>query len=354
MRKICLVGQFPPPVHGLSKALQIMLNSRRFNEKFALSFVDIKDNKKIANHLSQVGSSSADIYYFTISQTKMGNLRDMFILWRLLGKKKKVVIHYHGGYYKQLYKAFNPIQRVMNKRLISRVDTMIVLSESLKDLFTDIVSPEKIKICENCIEDGSLLSEAEFQDKLDKLGQGKERLEVLYLSNFIKSKGYFELLEAANRLKKEPVLFHFAGNFFKEEDKQEFFEYVKVHELENIVRYHGVVMGQEKKNLLAQCDIFALPTYYPNEGQPISIIEAMGNGLTVISTNHAGIPDIVTLNNGYLIRKQQPEDIVLAVRELLADRSKLVAFARENRKTTLMNFKEADYINRLEMIMDEV
>ena len=39
--------------------------------------------------------------------------------------------------------------------------------------------------------------------------------------------------------------------------------------------------------------MFILPTRYPNEGQPISILEAMGNAMFIITTDHAGIPDVV-------------------------------------------------------------
>mgnify|MGYP000702411530 FL=1 len=46
-----------------------------------------------------------------------------------------------------------------------------------------------------------------------------------------------------------------------------------------------------------------MPTRYPNEGQPISILEAMGNGMFIITTDHAGIPDIVEDGiNGVLLR----------------------------------------------------
>lgn len=354
MKRICLVGQLPPPVHGLSKALQTIINSKLFNEKYDLSYVDIKDNKKIAAHINKVESIDVDIYYFTISQTKMGNLRDMFILWRLLRKKKRVVIHYHGGYYKELYKQFNPVQRMMNRKLLSRIDIMIVLSDGLRDLFAGLLSPEQIRVCENCIEDDVLLSETEFEAKLNQLSAGKEQLDVLYLSNFIKSKGYFDLLLAARQLKDNPVHFHFAGKFYNAQDEKEFFDFVKQHQLENSVRYYGIVAGESKKELLARCDVFALPTYYPNEGQPISIIEAMGNGLTIISTKHAGIPDIVTSHNGFLVQPQNPDALASAITGLLADGSQLTAFARENRSKTLKNFKEIDYINRLEVIMDEV
>lgn len=57
--------------------------------------------------------------------------------------------------------------------------------------------------------------------------------------------------------------------------------------------YHGIVDGDKKRELLKTCDIFVLLTRYPNEGQPISILEAMGNGMMIVTTDHAGISDIV-------------------------------------------------------------
>ena len=69
--------------------------------------------------------------------------------------------------------------------------------------------------------------------------------------------------------------FDFAGKFFEDSEKEYFESYVKKNKLEDYVTYHGIVGGEKKKNLLKECYIFALPTRYPNEGQPISILEAM-------------------------------------------------------------------------------
>lgn len=69
--------------------------------------------------------------------------------------------------------------------------------------------------------------------------------------------------------------------------------------------YHGIVGGDKKRELLRMCDIFCLLTSYPNEGQPISILEAMGNGMVIVTADHAGIPDLVTDGvNGIVVKKE--------------------------------------------------
>lgn len=323
------------------------------NKKFKLSYIDIKDNRKIIDHTREIKSESADIYYFTISQTKLGNLRDMFLLQQLLKKKKKVIIHYHGGYYKKLYNSFTSIQKYMNRRLIGKVDTMIALSESLRQLFTDVISLDKVKVCENFIEDSSLISDDLFEKKLIKLSNQNDDLQVLYLSNFIESKGYKDILQSINKLKSYNIRVNFAGAFFSKQDEEDFLNYIETQDLKDYVTYHGVVKSERKKELLLQSDIFILPTYYPKEGQPISLIEAMGNGLAIITTNHAGIPDIVTPKNGIIINPKSPNEIADAIIKF-RDKKLLVDVAKYNREYTLRNFKESDYIYKLENIFNEV
>ncbi|MGH0940158.1 glycosyltransferase family 4 protein [Bacillus mycoides] len=352
-KKICIIGQLPPPIHGLSAALQTIIKSEYMNEKYSLQCIDIKDNKKILNHMQAIHKVEADLYYFTISQSILGNLRDMIILREILSKNKRVIIHYHGGYYAQLYKEMNALQKRINKNLISKIDIMIALSEGLKGLFKDVITSDKVRVCENYVDDGSIISDNEFLLKMKKI-EGKSKIEVLYLSNFIKTKGYKDVLMSANDLKNDNLIFNFAGAFFNEEDKKDFHEFIEENNLQSNVKYHGVVKGKEKKELLANSDVFILPTYYPNEGQPISIIEAMGNGLAIVTTNHAGIPDIVKEENGYVVMPQSPEEISRSLKFLVQNRNKIIELGNNNRKVTLEKFREIHYINRLDNIFNEV
>lgn len=309
-KKICFIAQFPPPVHGLSKAVDTLYNSRLADE-FEFEKVNITDNKNIINNLILISRSKADLFYFTISQTKVGNLRDLMILKLLDMQKKKCLIHLHGGYYRQLVDYdMSSRQRKANYKAVSRLAGAVVLGESLKSIFQGMLPESRIYTVANCVDDEYLMSDEEFGEKTAMLAQRAVK-HILYLSNFIKSKGYPEVLEMA-KLEKQRVEsgserkfhFDFAGGFFEKAEEDYFRNYIKENSLEDYVTFYGIVQGESKRALLKKCDIFVLLTRYTNEGQPISILEAMGNGMVILTTNHAGIPDIVKDGvNGILVDK---------------------------------------------------
>ncbi len=311
-KKICFIAQFPPPIHGLSKAVDTLYNSE-LKEEFEFEKVDITNNKKFIKNLIKIFKSKADLFYFTISQTKGGNLRDLIILKLLERQHKKCLIHLHGGYYRQLVdEDLSNWQKKANYKAIKKLDGVIVLGESLKYIFEGMIDESKIYIVPNCVDDEFLLKEDEIEEKIKNI-KNKEIKDVLYLSNFIKEKGYEYILKLAknekenfNKTGKKSFHFHFAGKFFNEKDKQEFFEYISKNSLNDFITYYGIVNGNEKRNLLKKCDIFVLLTRYPKEGQPISILEAMGNGMVIVTTNHAGIPDIAqNEKNGMVVNKNE-------------------------------------------------
>lgn len=98
--------------------------------------------------------------------------------------------------------------------------------------------------------------------------------------------------------------FDFAGKFFEDSENKYFDNYVKENELEEYITYYGVVGGEQKKRTSKKVLFFVFSTRHPNECQPISILEAMGNGMFIITTDHAGILDVVKDGvNGIVIRK---------------------------------------------------
>ncbi len=234
-----------------------------------------------------ISRSRADLFYFTISQSYGGNIRDLLILKLLDIQKKKVLIHLHGGNYRTLVDGMGKWQKKMNYNAISKVWGTIVLGPSLRWIFEGMIPDKRIFTVPNCVDDQYLMDEDCFCRKVKRSGQRRIN-HVLYLSNFIRSKGYIEVLEMA-RMERKNVLsggekklhFDFAGRFFEKSEKRIFDRYVAENKLEDYVTYHRIVDGKEKQELLENSDFFVLLTTFLREGQPISILEAMGNGLVL-------------------------------------------------------------------------
>ena len=356
--KICFIAQFPPPIHGLSKAVETLYNSD-IQTSYNLEKIDITNNKKFLQTLASITKSKADLFYFTISQTRGGNLRDLIIL-KLLGlQKKRCVVHLHGGYYRELVESHMPSwQKNANYKEVKKLCGAIVLSDKLRPIFQGMLPDEKIYTVPNCVDNEFLISDEEFAKKLNELPSRKIK-HILYLSNFISSKGYPEVLEMAKMEKArvdngEERLFHFdfAGRFFEEKEKNFFDSFVNDNSLQDYITYHGIVSGDKKRELLQNSDIFILLTRYPNEGQPISILEAMGNGMIVITTNHAGIPDIMNESYGVIIGSKTSNLAQEAYNSLFGlEYQKMMSASRNE---VLQKYTQDKYIRNMKNTFDQL
>lgn len=359
-KKICLIGQFPPPLHGLSEALQTLVVGLK--NDFDFEIIDIKDNKKILFNLNKIKRSQADLFYFTLSQSKGGNFRDLLILSLIVRKNKKCAVHLHGGYYRDMLEnSLGRRQREKNYKAMKKVDGAIVLSPSLKHIFSGMVPSEKIFVVPNCAEKKYVLTEEEMRQKL--AGQtSKNVFDVLYLSNFIPEKGYKEVLALAKNEKERfeanaarRFRFHFAGSFFDRKEEKYFNDFIEKENLQSFVTYYGVADGEKKRELLKKCDFFILLTRYPKEGLPISILEAMGGGMAIVSTDHAAIGDMISEGeNGVVCKTGEEKNIVALYDRMYELHEKLPEIAMRNREKVIANYSETQYLARLRKIFLEI
>ena len=109
--------------------------------------------------------------------------------------------------------------------------------------------------------------------------------------------------------------------------------------LDGAVGFPGVVQGALKAELLAEADIFAFPTYYPLEGQPLAILEAMAAGLPVVSTPRAAIPDcVVHGETGILVEERDREALAEALAQLILDPERRRRLGCRGRERYLAHF----------------
>ena len=93
---------------------------------------------------------------------------------------------------------------------------------------------------------------------------------------------------------------------------------------------------------MGQADLFCAPSLTSSngdvEGIPNTIKEAMATGIPVLTTNHAGIPEIITNNkNGILVRENDTDHLAQALEFMLLTDiyGKSLLFSTRKGRTTL-------------------
>lgn len=119
------------------------------------------------------------------------------------------------------------------------------------------------------------------------------------------------------------------------------------------VEFPGWIRNEQKKQYLREADIFLLPSY--NEGMPMAILDAMGCGLPIVSTEVGGIPKIVRQGvNGYLYKPGDSKNMACAIIEYLTDDEKRLKAGRESVDVIRKSYSLQQNIDKLERVYTEV
>ncbi len=113
--------------------------------------------------------------------------------------------------------------------------------------------------------------------------------------------------------------------------------------------FHGIVGGAEKVNLLRDCQVFLLPSFF--EGLPMALLESMACGMVPITTPVGSIPSVVTHGqNGLFVRQNDPAGIVEAIERLSADSSLLQTLSLNSQKSISQTCDPDAYVMQLRKI----
>lgn len=181
----------------------------------------------------------------------------------------------------------------------------------------------------------------------------KDPFKIIFLSRFTRSKGCLEAIKAVEIVAKvfPQVKLYMAGDG---ELINELKEYVVSHTLGDNVEFTGWIEGDAKFTLLQQCGIMLFPTSY-GEGMPISIIEGMGMGLSVVTRPVAGISDImVDGENGFLVESRDPADFAAKVKYLIEKADIWQYISTNNAQKANEKYEIRNVVKRIEGLYWEV
>ncbi len=127
----------------------------------------------------------------------------------------------------------------------------------------------------------------------------------------------------------------------------------QVWQIDGSVDFPGAVPHARVHELFSRACCFAqhsvTPSYGDAEGTPNTILEASAAALPVISTRHAGIPDVVLHGDtGLLVDERDVSGMAENMVLLLSDRDAAEAMGRRARQRIQVHFSSASHIARLE------
>ena len=362
--KVLFIGPLPEPVTGQSLACQVLLDGLRPTHQ--IDVVDL-NKKEFRQGISSTGRvreilkilwrvwqkhGAAEVIYLTVSESLAGNLKDLLIYVLCFNQLGTMVIHLHGGAgMSRIMGGERPMLRRLNVPFLKRLGGAIVLGQQHVSVYQGVVPDRKIHVVPNFAEDDLFTTPERIQAKFSQTTP----LKVLFLSNLLPGKGHHELIDAFLALDERTraaIQIDLAGGFESERQRQSFLGRIAS---EPRIRYHGTVAGERKRTLFDQAHVFCLPTYYPYEGQPISILEAYASGCAVITTDHSGIPDIFREGvNGFKVATQSVDDLRHALGRAVAEPDRLRQMATTNLETARASYRTSVYTKTLVQILDSV
>lgn len=282
------------------------------------------------------------IIHYNFPLSKASILRDPLFIGIARIRKRKMVIHLHGGNF--LTAPHIPFYlNILLKKVFALSVPFIVLSELEKKLIKERFNCTDINVLPNCID----LKDAEDFEREPNV---HNPLTIGYLGRIAETKGMDYLLEACIQMKKTgiPFFLKIAG---KEEVKDKYIPTFQ-NELGNHFIYEGVVSGETKNKFLKSLDVFILPSFF--EGLPMSLIECMSFGVVPVTTRVGSIGEIINEeNNGLFISIRDSQSIIQQISRLNNDRMLLSKLSNHSKEYIIKVFDPLIYIDKLNKIYDK-
>ena len=272
---------------------------------------------------------------------KHGSLVDLFIAWDF-SRYKRDIDHIHSqcgdhklfiGFYlnKILDLPFtvtihshslwiNPNLKLFEQAL-EEVDGIVTISNYNKKVLS-----KKYKVPEDKIEVIRLYPDP------DMIGS-KETKKIMIVGQWTERKGHKTLLKAVKKMDRDDVkLWVVGGGIWDREGYVDVEKEAKRLGIRDKVVIFGKVPDDVLKELYRSCDIYCLPSETGSDGNkegiPVTIMEAMACGKPVVSTYHAGIPEIVP--DEFLVESGDYEALADILGDIIAEKYDMGELGEKN------------------------
>lgn len=365
---VLLIGPTPPPYHGVSMAMQALLTSS-IAKTFRVVHLDITDRRGIGHvdkpdlydvflftkqffrNLTLILNERPALFYLPISQTRIGFIRDSLFILPALAARIPVVVHLHGASFNALHAKAGPLWKLYMRAILRRVSRFIVLGEILRPIFSTWTTPDRIAVVPNGVAEGEEHGRSTMKRDLN----GSRPFCVVCLSTLSRQKGLFVLLDAIPPIlcEHKEVEFLIAGPWWDHGTAGEAKAWVEKNGLKDKVRFIGEISGEAKRAFLRSGDLFVFPSLQ-QEGQPLTVLEAMCEGLPVIATDRGCLRETVLDGvTGFIVPPNAPEAIAEKIVVLTRDPGLRLRMAAAGRRRFESHYTQDQFVRRLEKVFRE-
>lgn len=154
---------------------------------------------------------------------------------------------------------------------------------------------------------------------------------LLFVGALNKEKGIFVLSEIADLLQQNKIefIFDIVGEWSSKQERDEFHHLINLKGIDGRFKFHGLQINDSKWDLFLNADLFIFPSF--NEGQPITILEALAFGLPIVSSNVGLIPETIKDGiNGLIINGNKGSDFLNGINRLLSNRDLYEKISKNN------------------------
>lgn len=250
-------------------------------------------------------------------------LRKLLLARLVIHARQPLILHAHGGGFDQFHRGLPTLLRRMVNRTLQQAHVLIVLSTQWRDFYIREceLAPSQVVVLPNPVRLPARVPER----------AGRTQVQFVHLAKLGRSKGSYDLVNAFGDLPPElraRARLVLAGNGDLDGIRR---LAAPLNADGERVRVLSWIDTQERDRLLAESDVFVLPSYA--EGLPMSLLEAMAAGLPAITTGVGGIPDVCTHGvEGLLINPGDRAQLTAAMAQYISDESARLTAGRRARE----------------------
>lgn len=236
-----------------------------------------------------------------------------------------------------------PTFNYVSKKVYRSIDRYVFVSQFAYDHFHSYAAPRIKKSITSVIPESVLNTDTSAQapvpDLRKQLKMSPEQSLIMFHSRLNQEKGVDVLLKAITELDRNSYKLVMLGD-----GQPKAVQRIKSYVIENKLVHNVYLLGFQRNvhGYLWQCDFGVQPSTVP-EMQGISNLEYMKQGKPIITTNNGAQSEYVRdMENGLLVKPNNPEQLAHAIKTLCDDRDLVHRLGRQAKKDfdTHLNYEK--------------